>query len=132
MTGREFEGNVVKMLHKHGYWALRIPQNEAGQQPFDILAIRGDKVVAYDCKVVSDGKNFPLDRIEDNQLNSFRLMEKKTAAQEIGLLIFCPDGIIRFMDISRINTEIWLGKKSVKLESLPEWGEMVQWKLWEK
>ena len=124
MTGREFENCVVKKLHEAGYWVLRIPQNETGQQPFDILAIKGDRILAYDAKVVSNGHRFPLDRIEDNQYNAFQLMEKKTRASEIGLLIYANGTVkptIRFMDISRINTEVWLGHKSVDLDSLPEW-----------
>lgn len=123
MTGREFENKVAKKLKEAGYWVLRIPQNESGQQPFDILAIKGKRILAYDAKVVSDGNRFPLDRIEDNQYNAFTLMEKKTGAEEIGLLIFVDDGTetIRFMGIDRINTEMWLGKKSVKIDSLPEW-----------
>ena len=123
MTGREFENLVAKKLKEAGYWVLRIPQNETGQQPFDILAIKGKRIVAYDAKVVSNGNRFPLDRIEDNQYNAFTLIGKKTGAEEIGLLILVEgeQPVIRFMDISRINTEMWLGKKSVQLDSLPEW-----------
>ena len=120
MTGREFENQVAKKLKEAGYWVLRIPQNETGQQPFDILAIKGKRILAYDAKVVSDGNRFPLDRIEDNQYNAFQLIHKKTGAEEIGLLILA-DGVVRFMDISRMNTELWLGKKSVQIDSLPEW-----------
>lgn len=120
MTGREFENYVVKELKKAGYWVLRIPQNESGQQPFDILAIKGKRILAYDAKVVSEGTRFPLNRIEDNQYNAFQLMEKKTGADEIGLLILA-EAEVRFMDISRINTEVWLGHKSVDIKSLPEW-----------
>lgn len=124
MTGREFENRVCKKLKEAGYWVLRIPQNETGQQPFDILAIKGKRILAYDAKVLSEGHRFPLDRIEDNQYNAFQLMEKKTGAEEIGLLIYADgtaEPTIRFMDISRINTEIWLGKKSVDVSSLSEW-----------
>lgn len=120
MTGREFENHVAKKLKEAGYWVLRIPQNETGQQPFDILAIKGTRILAYDAKVLSDGHRFPLDRIEDNQYNAFQLMEKKTGASEIGLLIYA-EGKIRYMDISRINTEVWLCKKSVDVNELPEW-----------
>ena len=120
MTGREFENRVCKKLKEAGYWVLRIPQNETGQQPFDILAIKGKRILAYDAKVVSEGNRFPLDRIEDNQYNAFQLVHKKTGAEEIGLLIYAND-VVRFMDISRINTELWLGKKSVQIDSLPEW-----------
>lgn len=124
MTGRNFEDEVAKMLKAAGYWVLRIPQNESGQQPFDILAIKGKRILAYDAKVLSTGNRFPLNRIEDNQYNAFNLIHKKTCADEIGLLIYCEgfvNPVIKFMDISRINTEIWLKKKSVDVDSLPEW-----------
>lgn len=121
MTGREFENHVVKQLHNAGYWVLRIPQNETGQQPFDILAIKGKRILAYDAKVLSEGKRFPLNRIEDNQYNAFELMEKKTGAEEIGLLILDEESNIHFMGIDKIHTETWLGHKSVDVHELPLW-----------
>lgn len=121
MTGRQFEDHVVKELHKAGYWVHRIHPDEAGQQPFDIIAVRGSKICAYDAKVVSEGKRFPLNRIEDNQLNAFRLIEKKSNGADIGLLILEDSGKIRFFDIARINTALWLSKKSIVLADLPEW-----------
>lgn len=121
MTGRQFEDYVVKELHKAGYWVHRIHPDESGQQPFDVIAIKGSKVCAYDAKVVSEGKRFPLKRIEDNQVNAFRLLEKKSSGADIGLLILGEDGKIRLMDIVRINTALWLGKKSIELSELPEW-----------
>lgn len=121
MTGREFENLIVKKLHESGYWVHRIHPDESGQQPFDIIAIRGNKICAYDAKVLSQGKRFPLKRIENNQLNAFKLFEKKTNGADIGLLILSEDGRIRFMDIGQINNALWLGKKSIDLTILPEW-----------
>lgn len=121
MTGREFEDFCVKRLHEAGYWVHRIHPDESGQQPFDIIGAKGNKICAYDAKVVSDKKRFPLSRIEDNQLNAFRLLEKKTNGADIGLLILNEYGTILFMDIGRINTFLWLGKKSIALDELPEW-----------
>lgn len=121
MTGREFENLVVKKLHEAGYWVHRIHPDESGQQPFDVIAIKGNKICAYDAKVVSEGKKFPLKRIEDNQLNAFRLFEKKTNGADVGLLIFSDDEKVRFMDIGQINNALWLGKKSIDLTILPEW-----------
>ena len=124
MTGRQFEDACVKRLHEAGYWVHRIHPDESGQQPFDIIAVKGNTICAYDAKVLESGKRFPLKRIEDNQLNAFRLLEKKSNGADIGLLIW--DGVsnietIRYMDIARINTYLWLGKKSIALDDLPEW-----------
>lgn len=121
MTGRQFEDYVVKELHKAGYWVHRIHPDESGQQPFDIIAVKGSKICAYDAKVLESGKRFPLKRIEDNQLNAFRLIEKKTNGADVGLLILNESGKIYFMDIGRINSFLWLGKKSVPVDELPEW-----------
>jgi len=121
MTGRQFEDHVVKKMHEAGYWVHRIHPDESGQQPFDVIAVKGNKMCAYDAKVLTEGKRFPLNRIEDNQLNAFRLFEKKTNGADIGLVILCEDGKIRFMDIGQINTALWLGKKSIELAILPEW-----------
>lgn len=121
MTGREFEDHVVKELHRAGYWVHRIHPDESGQQPFDVIAVKGNKICAYDAKVVTEGKRFPMKRIEDNQLNAFRLFEKKTNGADVGLLILEESGKIRYMDIGQINTALWLGKKSIELDILPEW-----------
>ena len=120
MTGRQFEDMAVKELHKAGYWVHRIHPDESGQQPFDIIAIRGDRVCVYDAKVISDGHRFPFSRIEDNQINAFELINKKTSAQHIGLLIHA-EGKVRYMGLDRIHTETWLGHKSIDVNELPEW-----------
>ena len=118
---RAFEERITKMLKEAGYWALRIPPNEAGQQPFDIIAIKGKRILTYDAKLLSNRTRFPLSRIEDNQYNAFELVEKKTGADEIGLLILDEDDNIRFMSIDKIHTETWLGHKSVNISDLPLW-----------
>lgn len=120
MTGREFENQIVKDLHKTGYWVHRIHPDESGQQPFDIIAIRGDRICVYDAKVISDGTKFPLKRIESNQLNAFRLFETKVKSSQIGLLIHA-DGKIRYMSLSTINTAFIMQKKSIDVIDLPEW-----------
>lgn len=86
MTGAEFERYVVDLFQKNGFWALRIPKNERGAQPFDILAIRGNEVYAVDCKVCQR-KSFPLSRIEDNQWMAMDVMTWKTNAK-IGFVVY--------------------------------------------
>lgn len=120
MTGREFENQAVKELHKAGYWVHRIAPDESGQQPFDIIAIKGNTICVYDAKVISEGHRFPFSRIEDNQLNAFELIEKKTGAVHIGLLIYA-EGKVRYMGLDRIRTEMWIGHNSINVNDLPEW-----------
>ena len=79
MTGEQFEVAVCKCLQRKGCWALRIPRNASGAQPFDILAIRGSEIWAIDCKVCSEPR-LRLSRIEDNQWLAFDLLKRKTNA----------------------------------------------------
>ena len=79
MTGSQLEGYVVHVLSNNGWWALRIPRNPSGAQPFDIIAIKGSNILAVDCKACSEPK-FALKRIEDNQWMAFERMMGRTDA----------------------------------------------------
>ena len=79
MTGAQFERLFIEHLKDSGYWALRIPCNDRGAQPFDVIAIRGSNILAVDCKVCSQPR-FETRRIEDNQRLAFELMQKRTNA----------------------------------------------------
>lgn len=79
MTGQEFEQWACQWFRNRGYWALNIPKNKFGAQPFDVLAIRGSDIWAVDCKVCSKSR-FPLSRVEDNQWLAFDLMQEITNA----------------------------------------------------
>lgn len=88
MTGKEFETTFCNELKSHGYWALNIPRDRRGAQPFDIIAVRDNDVVAVDCKVCSS-KTFPLARIEDNQWLAFKAISSKTCTAKVGIVAFC-------------------------------------------
>lgn len=79
MTPNQLENYTVKLLGENGWWALRIPRNPSGAQPFDIIAVKGGKVLALDCKACSEPK-FPIKRVEDNQWTAFAMMSKRTDA----------------------------------------------------
>lgn len=89
MTGQQFETKVCQWLKEQGYWALNIPRSKTGQQPFDVLAIKGKCLVAVDCKVMS-GKSlhFPLSRVEVNQWLSFKSLSDRSPYAAIGLMIW--------------------------------------------
>lgn len=86
MTGEKFERVFCELLKEDGYWALRIPKNNTGAQPFDILAISGDSMLAVDCKVCKSNR-FPLSRIEDNQWLAFKMLAERTNAR-IGIAVY--------------------------------------------
>lgn len=79
MTGERFESEFCELLKATGYWALNIPKNKYGAQPFDVIAMHGNFVMAIDCKVCGKGI-LSLDRIEDNQWTAFETMNDRTSA----------------------------------------------------
>jgi len=89
MTGAEFERKFCQWAKENNWWALNIPHSKAGQQPFDVIAIKGSAILACDCKVISSKSNvFPLSRVEDNQWLAFASLEKKSPFSIIGLAIW--------------------------------------------
>ena len=94
MTWERFEREFCNILGKQGWWALRIPKDETGAQPFDVIAVNEKTVKCYDCKVIS-GKTgrFPLSRVEDNQWLAFERFEARTKKHSCGLVIFWNQNI---------------------------------------
>lgn len=68
--GTAFEQEVCKMLADNGWWVHFISPNNAGAQPFDIIAVKNGQALAGDCKTSSTGV-FPYSRLEDNQIMAF-------------------------------------------------------------
>ena len=95
VTGNEFEGAFCELLKSIGYWALNIPKNKSGAQPFDVIALKGSSVLAIDCKVCQ-GKRFPIDRIEDNQWLAFQTVYDKSIAC-VGIAVL-HDGDVYFFN----------------------------------
>lgn len=79
MTGNQLENYLVHVLSNNGWWALRIPRNPSGAQPFDVIAVKGSNILAVDCKACMEPK-FALKRIEDNQWTAFERMMNRTDA----------------------------------------------------
>ena len=113
MTGAEFETQVCKWFKSHGYWALNIPKNKYGAQPFDVLAIKGGEIWAVDCKVCGE-KRLPLDRIEDNQWLAFESMTKLTNAR-CGFMCW-HGGKMNFVEFEDVVAIRKTGRASIKLE----------------
>ena len=86
--GLSFERQFCKWIAENKkMWVLRIPKNESGSQPFDIIAVGKDgQVLMIDCKECGNAK-FPLSRIEENQWTSFGKAEKLTDAK-IGIVCY--------------------------------------------
>ena len=118
MTGEQFENLFCELMKKIGYWALKIPRNNAGAQPFDVIAIRGYSVFAIDCKVCSRGV-FELRRVEDNQWSAFKVISERTNAN-VGIMAYY-DGCIYCIPYRTLKECSEAGMKSIKLTKLMLW-----------
>ena len=70
--GNNWEKQFTEILASKGFWVHFITPNIAGQQPFDIIAVKDNRPYAIDCKTAVK-PIFPLSRLEDNQVNAFEL-----------------------------------------------------------
>lgn len=118
MTGQKFESELCELMKALGYWALNIPRNQSGAQPFDVIAIHGNKVYAIDCKVC-ERSSFPLDRVEDNQWAAFEVMHNRTDAS-VGIMTY-HDGDLHFIPFWELCDARELGMKSIKFTKLDMW-----------
>lgn len=70
--GTRWEKEFCNLLASKGYWVHFITPNIAGQQPFDIIAVKDNEPIAIDCKT-SAKPIFNISRLQDNQVNAFEL-----------------------------------------------------------
>ncbi len=70
-NGTAFEREFAELLSAEGFWAHCL-QDKANGQPFDVLAARGGRTYAFDCKDCMT-RRFALSRIEENQHNAMKL-----------------------------------------------------------
>lgn len=111
-VGTKFERQACEYLRQNGWWVHFLSPNQWGAQPFDIIAIRGGKTYALDCKTCK-AKTFLLSRMEDNQFLSFSALTRNSSA-ECGFLISHDDKIY-YIDFSCINKIIKDGGKTIRL-----------------
>ena len=116
MTGREFERWVENKLSDCGYWVHRMAESNTGSQPFDIIALKGHGVYAFDCKVISTQRPyFPFSRIEENQKSSFEKMQDCYRGMLLcGFLIYFNDDVY-LLDYDIAKKWMEAGKKGIPL-----------------
>ena len=114
MNWSKFERDVCSFYFEHGYWAHRIARDERGAQPFDVIAIRGNYVVAVDCKVCSR-KSFPLARVEDNQRLAMQIMTERTNAFVAFLCYF--EGKVYVLPFIEVDNALREGIVSIPLKN---------------
>lgn len=68
--GTEWERRFCELMAKNGFWVHFINPNASGAQPFDVIAVKGNKAFAFDCKTCKSG-SFTINRLEQNQMFAF-------------------------------------------------------------
>lgn len=124
MTGSEFERACAKRLSDNGWWALVIPKDNHGSQPFDLIACKGDMICAYDCKVISSDRTqvFTHERIELNQQTAMRKFTNRVNCFQCGFIVLRSTDFtvdwekVYFIDYSSIDWQ----KPSSKLSHIWE------------
>lgn len=109
-TGNRFEQELSHLLAENGFWVHVMQQNKAGQ-PADIIAVKGKFHTLIDCKVCDSGV-FPFDRIEENQRYAMKMFTKK-GGELCYFALKLPDGMIRMVSLSRLETIQNRGKKRI-------------------
>ena len=101
-NGGRFEQELSHALAESGFWVHVMQQNKSGQ-PADIIAVKGKFHTLIDCKVISDNKGFPFERIEENQKMAMRMFTNK-GNELCYFALKLPDGTIRIVSLSRLET----------------------------
>lgn len=81
INGLQFEMDFTRFLRVQGFWVHRIVPNVAGQQPADIIAVKGVHHLLIDCKLITSGHRFCFSRVEDNQRSSMDMFKIRGGEQ---------------------------------------------------
>lgn len=115
--GNSIEQQALEYLQSLGFWAHLLVGNANGQ-PFDIIALKGDKVFCLDVKNVDYKDNiFPYSRIEENQKYSMEEVSKVSSAI-CGFIIYHNEKFYMLYYTS-IQTNKLFGSKSANVNVLP-------------
>ena len=71
--GNAVEKEFARAMFVRGWWVHILAYNANGQ-PFDVIMSRNNISWFLDVKNVESGDSFRLDRVEENQMTSFRLL----------------------------------------------------------
>lgn len=108
-VGGRFEQELSHTLAENGFWCHVMQQNKSGQ-PADIIAVKGRFHTLIDCKVISDDKGFPFERVEENQRYAMRVFQKR-GNELCYFALKLPDDTIWFTPLERIETLRNRGKR---------------------
>ena len=116
--GGKFEQDLSQILFEHGFWVHVMQQNKAGQ-PADIIAIKERYHTLIDCKIISDERGFPFERIEENQKFAMRTFHRK-CREMCYFALRLPDGEIYLITLERIDVLRSHGRKRLTEKDIRE------------
>ena len=114
--GGRFEQDLSHILAEDGFWVHVLQQNKSGQ-PADIIAIKGKFHTLIDCKVISDDKGFPFERVEENQKYAMRMFTRK-CGEMCYFALRLPDGEVRMINREKIETLLCRGRKRLTAKDM--------------
>lgn len=88
-SGNRAEEEFAKLLSGQGYWVHRLADRVNGQ-PFDIIAVKDNRAIAFDCKECESGR-FEFRRIEPNQETAMKLWNA-CGNGDVGFAMRAPTG----------------------------------------
>lgn len=117
--GRSFETRWGEYLYSFGYWVHFMNPAPDGSQPFDFIAVQGNnsnmpKILAMDCKTLS-GNRFPIGRAEENQLLSFRALNR-TGINSTFFVVECKQGYVKWIPSKDVDIAMQKGEKSILID----------------
>ena len=129
IVGDSTEQFIANFLRENGYWAYILPK-KVGGQPFDIIACRYNNIWFVDAKHLEKEKaSFSFDRIEPNQKTSMLYAQQFAHITNMGFVIYwerTPEKLY-FLPYDRVLKSEKEGKKSVKIEDLNEFKEVLKY-----
>lgn len=129
IVGDSTEQFIANFLRENGYWAYILPK-KVGGQPFDIIACRYNNILFVDAKHLEKEKaSFSFDRIEPNQKTSMLYAQQFAHITNMGFIIYwerTPEKLY-FLPYDRVLKSEKEGKKSVKIEDLNEFKEVLKY-----
>ena len=127
LQGRTTEEYIADCLFHKGYWVYVLPK-KIGGQPFDIIALKDNKILCVDAKhLEASKKSFTFDRIEPNQRTSMWMARNHANIKELGFVIQAEIDLSRlfYLSYDKLLEEEQNGAKSVKLEALIDLTEIL-------
>lgn len=115
-TGGRFEQDLSHVLAEHGFWCHVMQQNKSGQ-PADLIAVKGHFHTLIDCKVISDNKGFPFERIEENQRSAMKMFFRK-CYELCYFALKLPDETVWMVSLERLDTFKNRGQKRLSEEDI--------------